>query len=191
MGYWFNSHARFEGKESRQNRLVLGFNYSDDNKTRQTYIFLNQNVTIPTRSIKAENTINLESLAETLETTSELSSHSKTVYIAKYDSESEELFRIKYPAWEVKVNDENEHIIQISLSNDPHLIDLLPKSFQTSLYDRTFRYDNDWLLRKTCIDAETKGLNKVTKLDIQRAIDNYKNKVSKYLDEVGHNQLKK
>lgn len=152
MGYWFNSHVRFEEKYSRPNRLVVGFNYSDGNNTRQSYIFLNQNVTIPTYGIKTTDTSNLESLVFTLETTPELSDYKKRVYVAKYDSDTYDFLEIKYPAWQITVNGNNEHVIQIDLPKDKKLIDLLPRQFQTGVYDRTFRYDNDWLLRKTEID---------------------------------------
>src|SRR3989344_4594399 len=121
MAYWFNDNIRFEEKYSRPNRLIMGLRYWSPEKTIQSYIFLNENITTPTYEIEKNDETRLRKTASFLNTHPTIKEYPIRVYLAQSEGNKLEKLRAKYPNWQFELNSVDRNVFHISTPNDKRL----------------------------------------------------------------------
>jgi len=165
--YWYVDYAGFEQKQSRTNRLILGFRRWAKESTEVAQIFLNQKVKISTGFIHRNKKERLRNISQSWLNDPELHNHKLKVFLSEDDAVYMDVLKKKYPGLEVEIRPGSFDVFQLEMPYDCALIKRLPNveyrnkpvpEFQHGNYDRNFRFDNDLLYRKVTFD---KGLEDI------------------------------
>jgi len=155
--YWYVDFVKFEEKESRANRLILGLRKKDGNETRRAQVFVNQKIKIPTWAIHRTEKEQLADIAQSWRESTELKKHELSVFLSEFDANVParvESLRNRYPGINIKYNWGGFNVFQLEAPNDPNLIGRLNHNFQAGNYNRNFRFDHDLLHRKVSFDPQ-------------------------------------
>jgi hypothetical protein len=149
--YWFIGNCFFEQKKSRRNRLIVNFRYSNGVEKVNSNIFLNKGIVVPTEPISPESVSFIDEVVSRCSIDEQLRQYPLRIFAARFDVSGIEHMQTIYPGLEVILTDAKKHVFQIEIPNEDAIEQRLPKQFQTGMHDLTFRYDNDWLLRKASV----------------------------------------
>ena len=188
--YWFIGNQYFEQAQTRQNRLVVNFRYSDGNDKISSSLLLNQNIIVPTKPIGRFAKLWLKEVVNSWENDLELGKCRMKVFIPEKDAQYMDAIKNGHPGLEIEVTKNNKYVFQIEIPNDKRLEDRLPRYFQTGMHDLTFRYDHDWLLRKVNIDPLLEQAL-VNKEQVDFIIDDAKKIADFYHDEKRQEKLER
>src|SRR3989344_64878 len=132
--YWYVDYAGFEQKQSRANRLIVGLRRWSPEGTRRAYLFLRQDVKVPTKLIHRKNREKLTKIAQTWRDNPDLHKHKLTIHLSEHDAAHIDALKKKYLGLDVQIRPGDFDVFQMTVPYERGLIKSLGGDFQKGNY---------------------------------------------------------